>query len=60
MEDLNRAGGVPALLHQPKPLLHLDAMTVTGKTLGAKLDAFPLGELAQDIIRPLDDPLFPT
>jgi dihydroxy-acid dehydratase len=37
MEDVDRAGGVSAILHElaRKPgLLHLDAPTVTGKTLG--------------------------
>lgn len=32
------AGGVPAIMEQIKPFLHLDAMTVTGKTLGENLD----------------------
>ncbi len=32
------AGGVPAIMEQIKELLHLDAMTVTGKTLGENLD----------------------
>lgn len=31
------AGGVPAIMEEIKPLLHLDAMTVTGKTLGENL-----------------------
>ncbi|HUP30885.1 MAG TPA: dihydroxy-acid dehydratase, partial [Usitatibacter sp.] len=29
MEDLHRAGGLPAVLRELKPLLHLDALTVT-------------------------------
>ena len=33
MEDLFYAGGVPAILRQLLPLLHGDALTVTGKTL---------------------------
>ncbi|WP_044914464.1 dihydroxy-acid dehydratase [Butyrivibrio sp. WCE2006] len=32
------AGGVPAIMEELRPLLHLDAMTVTGKTLGENLD----------------------
>src|SRR5512141_3238964 len=32
MEDLHRAGGAAAVLRELKPLLHLDAMTVTGRT----------------------------
>ena len=38
MEDLHYAGGVPAVLKQLLPLLHGDAMTVTGKTLARKRD----------------------
>ncbi len=32
------AGGVPAVMEQLRGLLHLDVMTVTGKTLGENLD----------------------
>ena len=32
------AGGVPAVMEEIKGLLHLDAMTVTGKTLGENLE----------------------
>lgn len=31
------AGGVPTIMEEIKPMLHLDAMTVTGKTLGENL-----------------------
>jgi dihydroxy-acid dehydratase len=37
MEDLFAAGGIGALLREIKDLLHLDAMTVTGETLGERL-----------------------
>lgn len=33
-----RAGGVPALMNEIRDLLHLDVLTVTGKTLGENLD----------------------
>ncbi len=33
------AGGVPAIMEEIRGRLHLDAMTVTGKTLGENLDA---------------------
>ena len=33
------AGGVPRVMEEIKPHLHLDAMTVTGKTLGENLEA---------------------
>ena len=32
------AGGVPAVMEEIKPVLHLDVMTVTGKTLGENLE----------------------
>ena len=37
MEDFFAAGGMGALLRELKPLLHLDAMTATGETLGERL-----------------------
>jgi dihydroxy-acid dehydratase len=62
MTDFHNAGGMPALLHTLKPLLHLDAKTVTGQTLGELLDQtryvpIPAGHPAQ-CIRPLSDPLY--
>ncbi|KAB0578343.1 dihydroxy-acid dehydratase [Fusobacterium naviforme] len=33
------AGGVPAIMEEIRDVLHLDVMTVTGKTLGENLDA---------------------
>jgi dihydroxy-acid dehydratase len=38
MEDFFAAGGMGAILRELKPLLHLDSMTVTGETLGQRLD----------------------
>ena len=35
MEDLAEAGGIPAVMKALAPLLHLDAPTVTGRSLGA-------------------------
>ena len=58
MEDFHRAGGMPALLRELKPLLHLDAMTVTGRTLGEEIDAAGPG-FAQDVVRPFDAPIYP-
>jgi dihydroxy-acid dehydratase len=37
MEDFFAAGGMGALLRELKDLLHLDAMTVTGESLGERL-----------------------
>ena len=39
MEHLYEAGGLATILRELEPLLHLDALTVTGKTLGENLDA---------------------
>ena len=57
MEDFHHAGGVPALLRELKPLLHLDAMTVTGRTLGEEIEGSGPG-FPQDVIRPLANPIF--
>ena len=57
MEHFHAAGGMPALLRELKPLLHLDALTVTGLTLGEELErAAP--PFAQDVIRPRTDPIY--
>src|SRR5713101_6864802 len=37
MEDFYYAGGVPALLAEIAPLLHLDALTITGQSLGTNI-----------------------
>jgi dihydroxy-acid dehydratase len=58
MEDFHKAGGVATLLRQLKPLLHLDALTVTGRTLGEELELAGPG-FAQDVVRPLDNPIYP-
>jgi dihydroxy-acid dehydratase len=57
MEDLHRAGGVPAILRELRSLLHLDALTVTGRTLGEELDGFQA--FKQDVVRPMSNPLYP-
>jgi len=58
MEDLHHAGGLVAVLRELKPLLHLDTLTVTGRTLGEEIDA--AGEpFAQEIVRPFARPLYP-
>jgi dihydroxy-acid dehydratase len=58
MEDFHRAGGMATLLRELKPLLHLGAMTVTGRTLGEEIDAAGPG-FAQDVVRPLTQPIYP-
>lgn len=56
MEDMQRAGGLAPLLRELKPLLHLDCMTVTGRTLGEEIEAAKTA-WPQDVIRPRDNPI---
>ena len=58
MEDFHHAGGMPALLRELRPLLKLDALTVTGKTLGENLD-MATAPFAQTVIRSVDNPIYP-
>ncbi len=58
MEDLERAGGLVTLLRELKPLLHLDCLTVTGRTLGQEIEAARPG-WPQHVVRPIDNPLTP-
>ena len=65
------AGGVPRIMEQLREVLHLDVMTVTGKTLGENLDQLKAGDYYsqcdrlceeaglhwQDVIRPFHHPL---
>ncbi|GFG08208.1 minichromosome loss protein 1 [Aspergillus udagawae] len=62
MNDFHNAGGMLALLHTLRPLLHLSAMTISGQTLGEVLDASPFRTfpLSQQVIRPLSNPLYPS
>ncbi|KAL2022165.1 hypothetical protein VTK56DRAFT_5994 [Thermocarpiscus australiensis] len=64
MTDFHHAGGMPALLHELRPLLHLDAMTVTGRTLGDELARIPFRPLPRDspnrVVRSLADPIYPS
>jgi dihydroxy-acid dehydratase len=57
MEDFHAAGGMATLLRELKPLLHLDAMTVTGRTLGEELERAPKA-FKQDVVRPRDNPIY--
>jgi dihydroxy-acid dehydratase len=57
MEDFFYAGGLPAVLDQIRDLLHLDAVTVTGRTLGENLDETPTEIVGDGVIRPRANPL---
>jgi L-arabonate dehydrase len=59
MEDFYYAGGLPAVLEQIRDLLHLDAITVTGRTVGENLDSVPTEIIDEGVIRPRSDPLDP-
>jgi len=56
MEDFYYAGGLPALMMRMKQYLHLDAMTVTGRTLGENIAGAQV--FNDDVIRPLDKPVY--
>lgn len=67
----HHAGGVPAVMEEIRSLLHLDVLTVTGKTLGENLDRLkaegfyeqceadlkPYGLKRTDVIRPFGNPI---
>jgi dihydroxy-acid dehydratase len=55
MEDMFYAGGIPALMREIADLLHLDALTVTGKTVGHNISAAETHN--RDVIRPRAEPL---
>jgi dihydroxy-acid dehydratase len=59
MEDLAEAGGVPTVMQVLAPLLHGDALTVTGRTVAAALADVPPPGAWQDVIAPLDRPFRP-
>lgn len=70
MTDLHHAGGMWVLMRTLRPLLRLEARTITGHTLGQVLDdgdgatatAATSGDFpfSRQIIRPLSDPLHPS
>jgi len=57
MEDFFYAGGLPAVLRELLPLLHPNALTVNGKTLGENVAGAE--NWNRDVIRPLDMPIAP-
>jgi L-arabonate dehydrase len=60
MEDFYYAGGLPAVLEQIRDQLALDAITVTGRTLGENLDSVPTDIIDEGVIRPRSNPLART
>ena len=57
MSDLYAAGGIGAVLRELKPLLHLDAMTVTGETMGERLAHEEGAWVDRAVVRSIAEPL---
>jgi len=55
LEDLDAAGGIPALMKELSSLLHLDAVTVTGKTVEHNIEKARV--INAKVIRPLSNPV---
>jgi dihydroxy-acid dehydratase len=61
IEDLHEAGGVSAVLHElakKEGTLHLDTLTVTGKTIGENIAGCEVKDY--NVIRPIDNPYSET
>ncbi len=56
MEDFFYAGGLPALMTRLRDHLKLDALTVSGRTVGENIAGAEIYN--EDVIRPIDDPLY--
>jgi dihydroxy-acid dehydratase len=56
MQDLHEAGGIPALMKElsRKNLLHLDLITVTGRTVGENIENASVKN--PNVIRPIEKP----
>ena len=58
MEDFYYAGGLPAVIRELGDLIHRDALTVNGRTIGENTADAPCHD--RDVIRTLDAPLTTT
>jgi dihydroxyacid dehydratase/phosphogluconate dehydratase len=56
MEDFFYAGGLPALMTRIKKHLHLDAVTVTGRTLAENIEHAQVHN--DDVIRTVENPIY--
>src|SRR3984885_11871651 len=56
MEDFFYAGGIRGLMSRIKKHLHLDALTVSGRTLGEELEGAKVYN--DDVIRTLENPVY--
>ena len=57
MEDLFKSGGLPRILSNLKDFLHLDAVTITGQTMGELIESYKY-DWDQNIIRNPQNPIF--
>jgi dihydroxy-acid dehydratase len=57
MEDFYYAGGVPAVMRELGHLIHREALTVNGRTIGDNISDAPCHN--RDVIRPFSQPLMP-
>lgn len=55
--DLYLSGGVPAVIRELSPLLHLERKTVSGKSYKESIDEYRGLKPTRSIIRPLNDPV---
>ncbi|MCL2642874.1 MAG: dihydroxy-acid dehydratase [Candidatus Bathyarchaeota archaeon] len=55
IEDLDMAGGVPAVMHQIQTMLNPNGITVSGQTIAENIKNATV--LNTDVIRPLDNPV---
>jgi dihydroxy-acid dehydratase len=58
MEDFYYAGGLPAVIRELGSLIHRDALTVNGKTIGDNVEGAPCYN--RDVVKPLGEPLKPS
>ena len=55
LQELDEAGGIPAVMKELRQLLHLNAITVTGKTVEENIKDAVIYN--REVIRPLDNPV---
>jgi len=55
MEDFYYAGGLPAVIRELGSLIHRDALTVNGKTIGENVEEAPCYN--REVVKPLAEPL---
>jgi len=56
MEDLHAAGGIPAVMRELRHLLNLDCLTITGETIGDRIEQAPEW-VDRTYIKSVEDPV---